>query len=228
MAFSLMGAGAAMWCPNNNCSNVIKLTENGFTLQMPAGHLVLNAVVYEDGSVSYSWSFWSRRFIQVASPGFLGPNDTYLTGELRQLATLSQAYDKAVVEAKGVAVLEASGVVGLGADVVAGMLEREATALLYRAVSRDELADIMGEPQMFRQGPNSFESGKWFAETPEAAAQWGDWLHGPGNYEIIEVEVPTSTVDQFMRVPRLDGIGPAIYAPLGPLNGAGPVVRPWP
>ena len=140
--------------------------------------------------------------------------------------TLSQAYDKAITDAKGVAVLEAAGAVGLAEGVVSSMLEKEITTLLYRAVSKEEFEDVMKD-QIFRQGPNSLE-GKWFAESPEAASEWGNKFYGAGNYEIIEVEVPSTTASQWFRVEGLDGIGNARYAPLGPLNGAGPVVRPWP
>jgi hypothetical protein len=66
------------------------------------------------------------------------------------------------------------------------------------------------------------------AESPENAAEWGSKLNGPENYQIIEIEVPNSTADQFFRVDRMDGIGQAKYAPLAPLNGAGPAIRPWP
>jgi hypothetical protein len=93
-------------------------------------------------------------------------------------------------------------------------------------VSQAEYDELM-ETGSFQQGPNSLQ-GKWFAESPEAASQWGDALNGPGNYRIIEIEVPSNAADQWFRIQQLDGIGPARYAPLGPLNGAGPVIRPWP
>jgi hypothetical protein len=225
MAFSLMGSGAAAWCPDNDCSSVIQLTNNGFTLRVPAGHLILNAVQYEDGSVVYSWSFWSRRFIQVASGGFLGPNDSYLTGEIRQLATLSQAYDKAIFDSKAVAATEGLGLAGLAGSLT-GLLSWEAKVLLYRAVGQAEFDELM-ETGTFQQGPNSLE-GKWFAESPEAATDWGERLNGPGNYRIIEVEVPASVADTFFRNPMLDSIGPARYANPSVLNSAGPIIRPWP
>src|SRR5439155_3294320 len=103
MTFSLMGSGAAAWCPNNDCSNVFELTNNGFVLRMPSGHLVMNCVEGGEASMVCSYGFWSRRFIQAVSGGFLGPNDSYLTGDFRRLATLAQAYNYAIKDAKDIA-----------------------------------------------------------------------------------------------------------------------------
>lgn len=38
---------------------------------------------------------------------------------------------------------------------------------------------------VFKAGPNSL-GGKFFAESAEDAAQWGDKLEGAGNYKVIE------------------------------------------
>jgi RHS repeat-associated protein len=104
------------------------------------------------------------------------------------------------------------------------MATRGATTLLYRAVSSAE-ADQLLESGVFRAGTNSFDGGKWFAESAEHATQWGRALEGPGNFRVIEVRMPTKAADQLMRVPRLDGIGPARYGELDQLNGRGAVIR---
>jgi hypothetical protein len=72
----------------------------------------------------------------------------------------------------------------------------------------------------FSQGPNSLE-GKWFSDSLGGAKLHGDALHGPGNYRIIEADVPNNAPSLF-RQPNLDGRGPASYLDLPDLNGVKP------
>ncbi|PST24219.1 hypothetical protein C7U60_09930 [Mesorhizobium plurifarium] len=62
-------------------------------------------------------------------------------------------------------------------------------------------------------------SGKWFAETPEDAAKWGEIMNGPGKSTVVRAELPTGQANQMMRMERLDGIGPARYDELNQLEG---------
>jgi len=62
--------------------------------------------------------------------------------------------------------------------------------------------------------------GKWFAETIDHARQWGDVMNGKGISTILEVQLPRSQAEQFMRLERLDGIGPARYGEIEQLKGA--------
>ena len=55
-------------------------------------------------------------------------------------------------------------------------------------------------------------NGKWFAETSEHAARWGDLLEGPGKYSVVEAAMSAKIADTLFRIARLDGIGPARYA----------------
>ncbi|MDC7789639.1 DUF637 domain-containing protein [Rhodoplanes sp. TEM] len=100
------------------------------------------------------------------------------------------------------------------------------TTALYRAVSSAEYEQIMNTGT-FQAGPNSL-GGKFFAETPGAAAKWGEVLNGAGNFKVIEVELPSGAASSFMRFERLDGIGPARYGTLDILNSAKPVIRSLP
>ncbi|HYC70588.1 MAG TPA: RHS repeat-associated core domain-containing protein [Opitutaceae bacterium] len=84
------------------------------------------------------------------------------------------------------------------------------TTTLYRAVSPAEFADAVGN-QVLRPGPNSYATGKFFAENADHAAQWGNLLEGPGNFRIIQVDFNAAAANQFMRWERLDGIGPARF-----------------
>lgn len=97
-------------------------------------------------------------------------------------------------------------------SVVGGLVDDAArgTTTLYRSVSAAEHADIAATG-VLRAGPNSFEEGKWFAESAEHAQQWGRLMDGPGNFGVIEVTFPRSVADQFLRNPMLDGIGPARF-----------------
>jgi len=100
--------------------------------------------------------------------------------------------------------------------------EIEETVTLFRAVSRGKAAQVLAEGA-FKAGENSL-GGKFFAESAEDAAKWGDQLQGPGNYEVIQAQVPKSAADSMMRWQRLDGIGPARYGELNQVNVPGRVL----
>jgi RHS repeat-associated protein len=97
--------------------------------------------------------------------------------------------------------------------------EVEETVTLFRAVSRGEAAQVLAEGA-FKAGESSL-GGKFFAEKAGDASKWGDLLQGPGNYEVIRVEIPKSAADSLMRWERLDGIGPARYGELNQINVPG-------
>ena len=77
----------------------------------------------------------------------------------------------------------------------------------------------------FRPGSGSYETGKFFAETPQDAVQWGNLMNGSGNFQVLEAEFPNSAADQFMRWERLDGIGPARFGTYDQLGQ--PIIRPY-
>jgi RHS repeat-associated protein len=123
-----------------------------------------------------------------------------------------------------------SGLLGFGLGKAlgwaAGRLAGEIaeTTSLYRAVSHAEAAQL-AQTGKFAAGAGQYETGKFFAESAEHAAEWGTKWQGPGNFRVIEARLPTSTADSFMRWERLDTIGPARFGELGPLNAANPVIR---
>ncbi len=96
---------------------------------------------------------------------------------------------------------------------------------LYRAVSHAEYADITANG-VLRPGPNSYATGKFFAETGQHASQWGNALEGVGNSRVIEAQFPSSTANQFMRWQNLDNIGPARFGTFEQLGQ--PTIRLWP
>lgn len=49
------------------------------------------------------------------------------------------------------------------------------TVLLFRAASHAEFSDVT-TPGIFRQGPNTYATGKFFAESGGDAMQWGSVL----------------------------------------------------
>jgi len=117
---------------------------------------------------------------------------------------------------------EISGGFTMGALLLTGVgegeLAEEGTTTLYRAVSNAEFEQIM-ETGTFEAGANSL-GGKWFAETAEHANQWGEILEGKGAFKVVDAKIPTVQADKFMRLERLDGIGPARYAELDQLKNA--------
>jgi hypothetical protein len=62
--------------------------------------------------------------------------------------------------------------------------------------------------------------GKFFAESAQDAARWGEMLEGTGNYRIVEGDLPARTANSLLRWERLDGIGPARYGELHQLQDA--------
>ncbi len=92
----------------------------------------------------------------------------------------------------------------------------------YRAVSHAEFDDIVATGR-FNQGPNSLE-GKWFADRYDDVLKHGDGLEGPGNYRVIEADLPDNAPSLY-RVPNLDGRGPARFLHMDDLQGVTP--RPY-
>lgn len=112
----------------------------------------------------------------------------------------------------------AETIIGIVAGGGLGGTGRSGTTTLYRAVSEAEAASIR-ETGKFSMGVNSL-GGKWFAETLEHAKQWGDALNGNGLSRLLEIRLPEPIADKFMRLERLDGIGPARYGELNQLEQA--------
>jgi RHS repeat-associated protein len=126
----------------------------------------------------------------------------------------------------GSSVGEDSGIAEEAAGDLASPAGEEPTTTLYRMVSHGEYQDIV-ETGVFRPGPNGgYETGKWFAESGEDAATWGDRMEGQGNFRIVQAEFPDSVAGQFFRNPRLDGIGPARFGTYDQIGQ--PPITLWP
>jgi hypothetical protein len=63
--------------------------------------------------------------------------------------------------------------------------------------------------------------GKWFADSIESAAAHGDALQGPGNFRLIEAELPNNAPSLYQH-PNMDGRGPARYLDINDLNDVAP------
>jgi len=96
------------------------------------------------------------------------------------------------------------------------------TTQLYRAVSREEFEQLMRTGK-FEASPNALE-GKFFAESTQNAARWGEALEGAGKYHIVEIELPINVAPTLMRWERLNGIGPARYGALSLIGRMGSCV----
>lgn len=87
---------------------------------------------------------------------------------------------------------------------------------LYRAVGPDELADLE-KTGIFRVDPSgkSFSTGKWFATNAYDAAKWGEAMSSwdKKGYSVVQAVVPKSILGKLDFVAKLDGIGPAYFAP---------------
>jgi hypothetical protein len=78
-----------------------------------------------------------------------------------------------------------------------------------------------------RAGRNTFEFGKWLAESAKDAANWGTKMDWPGNFRVIQVDFPSSVADKFLRNPFLDGIGPARFGTFEQLGNPVISLFPW-
>jgi hypothetical protein len=78
---------------------------------------------------------------------------------------------------------------------------------LYRAVSEGEFHQLMRTGK-FEAVPSSLE-GKFFAESAEDAAQWGERLKGASHDRIVQVALPARVAKSLLRWENLTGIGPA-------------------
>ncbi len=118
-----------------------------------------------------------------------------------------------------------AGKAGAGAKALSNPAPNQMVSL-FRAVSPAEHKQLMAT-QTFQAGANSL-GGKFFAESGKHATEWGTIMEGSGKFHVIEAHFPKNVADSFMRWERLDGIGPARYGELGPINAAKPTIVPWP
>lgn len=86
----------------------------------------------------------------------------------------------------GLVLPAAGGVFGGLARAGAGSAIGETTTL-YRAVGEAEFEQIM-RTGTFEAGPNSL-GGKWFAESAEHAATWGQKMEGEGAFRIVDAQI---------------------------------------
>ena len=86
------------------------------------------------------------------------------------------------------------------------------TITVYRSMSPAEYYNTMSS-QKFSAGPNSYESGKYFATTYENATQWGNRMYPNGDFKVVEakLKVKILTSPQTCYWTRLDGIGAAYF-----------------
>jgi hypothetical protein len=93
--------------------------------------------------------------------------------------------------------------------------------LLYRAVCQAEYDEFQSTRQF--AAISSSVQGKWFALERVHAQLWGTWFaskSGIPHDRIIAVEMPLEMYHQFEPVyEKLDGIGPACFAPIELLRG---------
>ena len=89
----------------------------------------------------------------------------------------------------------------------------------FRAVSEAEYQQILRTGK-FEVGPNAME-GKWFADSFEGATAHGNALEGPGQFRIIEADVPNNAPSLYTHS-NMDGRGPARYLHIDDLQGVTP------
>ncbi len=89
-------------------------------------------------------------------------------------------------------------------------IEETETTKLYRVMSLDEFNSLMknGKFILYDRAMDT----KWFATNAEDAAKWAKSFYKDGNYKMVEVTVPTSSLDDMYFAEKLDNIGPAYNA----------------
>ena len=100
------------------------------------------------------------------------------------------------------------------------------SVVLYRTVSEAEYADLR---RLRRFRPGRGAEGKYFWETYAAADTFGEQTAGhyhPDGYRVVGARVPEGVASAFHRWPRMDGIGPAHFAPADALIDCTVLFRP--
>ncbi len=97
------------------------------------------------------------------------------------------------------------------------------TVTLYRAMSVAEYRQLVATGRFAPGTTSSYENGKWFAEQLSHAVKWGEIfarLSGNARWVVVEVRLLAPAANRFIRLERLDGIGPARYAEVQQINRA--------
>lgn len=93
---------------------------------------------------------------------------------------------------------------------------------VYRAVSFSEYEDIFNHAGgKLRPGGGTAMEGKWFADSLDSAIRHGNALHGPGQFKIIEVDVPDDAPSLY-RHNNIDRLGAGRYLDQSDLPGLTP------
>ena len=93
------------------------------------------------------------------------------------------------------------------------------TITVYRAMSPSEYNSTVSTGK-FSAGPNSYESGKYFATSYNNATQWGDKMYHDGNYKVLQATFDSRILNssESYYCDRLDGIGPAHFFGIADAN----------
>lgn len=151
------------------------------------------------GSRAYSWCFEKAR----------------LQAGLGTFSEAQVAFDREMCErSKSLSVQAMALFVG---GVSKGV--RNGVTTFFRAVSKAEYKQIL-KTGKFEVGPNSYEGGKFFAESLDDASRWGQKFYGTNNFYTIEMKVSNNVANQMMRWPKLDSIGLARFGTLEQLENA--------
>jgi RHS repeat-associated protein len=92
---------------------------------------------------------------------------------------------------------------------------------VYRAVSEAEYQDALQSGQFKPGPPNSYQSGRWFADTLESAQAQGNKLYPDGKFRLLEADIPGNAPSMYQH-PNMDQLGPATYLDFEDLNGVVP------
>ena len=118
-------------------------------------------------------------------------------------------------------VIDASESMGDYVDETAEAVQRAAEGAentkLYRVMSDAEYQSIINNRGKFSNYDRAMEE-KWFTTSPEDAAKWAEKFYPSGQYRMIEIEIPTDSLNQMYQVGKLDGIGPAYSGGINFLN----------
>jgi hypothetical protein len=111
-------------------------------------------------------------------------------------------------------------VAGLLDDVIGGTNNGAGSSTkLYRVMDQSEYETMINNGGKFAQPPaGPFMEEKWFATTQQDAAQWGSRFYPDSSYRMIEIELPSNSLNQMYYNSNLDGIGPAYSGKIDWLN----------
>ena len=111
----------------------------------------------------------------------------------------------------------AGGIAGAIFGAISGVVKFFATTIkLYRVTSHAEYQSIKSSGKF--SSPIGTMEEKWFLTTKQNSLKWAKLFYQNGDFKIVKIRVPKSSLDKFYYNANIDGIGPGYSINVNILN----------